>query len=214
MFRRYEDLNQTWELIKQQVRSGNLGATQAKASTMVRTETSGVNGVICVYTTKEDIDEVGLKLMKLIPDNKLNYKTNAATERNLYIVYGATKTTYKTLLRNDGEPIFLFDKKYGKWIIQCERHNVDSMYQNIRKAAEVGALGDVWGVEVYRDRDVANISVFTTEEDVEKVGYNIIAMVKCNINFKTTNLCAGVLKRICLGWNRGRPTIRYSEEYI
>ena len=212
VFRKYEDLNQTWELIKEQVRSGKLGASLANTSTMVKTETSGEDGVICVFTTKEDMDEVGLKLLKLIPDEEIRYKTNSATDRNIYIVYGARKATYKTLHRNgDGEPIFSFDKRYGKWIIQCTKHNVDSMYQSIRKAAEEGALGDVWGVEVYRDSDVANISVFTTEEDVYKVGYNISEMVKCNIRFKTTNLCAGELKRICLWWNQGSP---YSEEYI
>ena len=45
---------------------------------------------------------------------------------------------------------------------------MDSMYQSIRKAAEEGALGDVRGVKVYQHetRNVANISVFTTEEDV------------------------------------------------
>ena len=142
---------------------GKLGASLANTSTMVKTETSGENGVICMClcTTKEDMDEVGLKLMKLIPDEEIRYKTNSATDRNIYIVYGACKATYKTLRRNgDGDPIFDFDKRYSKWIIQCTKHNVDSMYQSIRKAVEEGALGDVWGVEVYRDSDVANMSTY------------------------------------------------------
>ena len=96
-------------LIKEQVRSGNLGATAANTctSTMFRTNTSGENGVICVFTTNEDMDEVGLKLMKLIPDEEIRYKTNSATNRKVHIVYGARKATYKTLRRNgDGDTIF------------------------------------------------------------------------------------------------------------
>ena len=73
VFRTHKDINQTWELIKEQVRSGKLGASLANTSTMVKTETSGEDGVICVFTTKEDMDEVGLKLMKLIPDEEIRY---------------------------------------------------------------------------------------------------------------------------------------------
>ena len=130
-----------------------------------------------MYTTKEDMDEVGLKLMKLIPDEKLYYKTDAATLRKLYkymYMVPHARHTKPSFGMMENQFFVLHDKRYGKWIIQCTKHNVESMYQSIRKAAEEGVLGDVLGVKVYRDRDVANISVFTTEEDIEKVGYNVI----------------------------------------
>lgn len=91
VFRKHEELDETWQLIKTHVRSGYLGKQCADCSTMVRTETSGTKGVICVFTSKEDIDEIGLKLIKLVLDKKLLYKTNAATMRNLYAVYGVRK---------------------------------------------------------------------------------------------------------------------------
>lgn len=57
VFRKHEELDETWQLIKTHVRSGYLGKQCADCSTMVRTETSGTKGVICVFTSKEDIFE-------------------------------------------------------------------------------------------------------------------------------------------------------------
>lgn len=213
VFRKHEELDETWQLIKTHVRSGYLGKHIAKCLTMVRTETSGTNGVICVFTSKDDIDEIGLKLIKLVLDKKLVYKTNAATTRNLYTVYGVRKTTYKTLFWNDGDPQFDFDPLYGKWTICCKRkENPDLMLQKVREAVDDGAQ-----VREYRSDAkqyaYAHIAVFTTEEDVDKVGYNLIKVVKRDITFKTTNPCGGPHEKIHLRWNKGNPYAeRFTEE--
>lgn len=216
VFRNYTELDSVWQLIKEHVFNGDLGAKAAKCSTMLKTETrfDDITGVICVYTAKEDIDQVGLKLIRLVGDEKLHYKTDAASLRNVYRIYGAPKTTYKTLLWNNGDPKFIFDNRYGKWFIKCTRHdNLDSMWQRIRQAAEDGVLGDVYSVQVFRSSadNVSNISVGTTEEDVEKVGDNLITIVKRDIHFKTTNMCAGMQKKIHFQWNEGKPQFTCKE---
>ena len=146
VFQDNTEMDETWQLIKEHICNGGLGATLADSSTMVESKTSLNNnrGVICVFTTKEDIDELGLKLIKLVRAEKLWYKTNAATLHNVFIKY-ARKASYKILRWNNGDPKIIFEKQYGK----CD--NFDSMLKSIQQASEDGVLGDVPSVHFFRE---------------------------------------------------------------
>lgn len=84
------------------------------------------------------------------------------------------------------------------------------MLQKVQEAVDDGAQ-----VCEYRSdaKQYAHIAVFTTEEDVDKVGYNLIKVVKRDIAFKTTNPCGGLHEKIRLRWNKGNPYAeRFTEE--
>ena len=87
--------------------SGHLGAVAAKVSTGLPNPTASDSEtkVICVYTTQEDMDEVGLKLIWIVKET-IRYKTDMATRQGLYRVRGYKKTTCRTLKWNSGDPIF------------------------------------------------------------------------------------------------------------
>ena len=68
IFKHISCIDQVWGTISQAVVSGELGATAAKVSTMkVNPNSSDPNiKVICVYTTAEDRNEVGMKLIPYV----------------------------------------------------------------------------------------------------------------------------------------------------
>lgn len=109
VFYDYDDLYKSWRNIQQRVLSGQLGATAARCSTMLKDETSSCHsgGVIEVFTTKEDMDKVGMKLIFVdVVRHGIKYKTNEATEKGLYRAKGEEKTAYRVLRWNDGKPCF------------------------------------------------------------------------------------------------------------
>ena len=106
VFRPVSQIDETWEKIRRQVESGELGATGAKVSTMMGNPTAkNPSKVICVYTTKEDMDEVGLKLIQVV-QNIIRYKTDQATLAGEYSWSTKGKVTCRTLEWNGGNPIF------------------------------------------------------------------------------------------------------------
>ena len=58
VFKPVSEIYEMWEKIRKLVESGELGATHAKVATMKENRNAGnsKNKVICVYTTKEDVD--------------------------------------------------------------------------------------------------------------------------------------------------------------
>ena len=77
VFRNLDRLDETWRQIREAV---ELGATSAKSSTAA-IKTGGVSqrqGVICIYTSEETMDEVGLKLIYMVKHD-IRYKTDEAT---------------------------------------------------------------------------------------------------------------------------------------
>ena len=107
VFKHKSKIDETWETVRQAVASGELGATGAKVSTMKPNPTANNPdvSVICVYTTREDVDEVGLKLIQLVRQ-KISYKTDEATLTGRYTVFGHAKVTCRTLQWNKGNPVF------------------------------------------------------------------------------------------------------------
>lgn len=107
IFKHKSAIDKTWETVRRAVASGELGATGAKVSTM-RDNSNAWNPdmkVICVYTTAEDVDAVGLKLIPLVRQT-IRYKTDEATLAGVYANRGFTKTTCRTLEWNNGSPKF------------------------------------------------------------------------------------------------------------
>ena len=109
VFKHVSKIDATWKEVSEAVGSGELGATGAKVSTMRKSELASDQNVkvICVYTTREDIDEVGLKLIRLSTVRQtIRYKTDEATLSGVYRCTGFKKTTIRVLQWNNGEPYF------------------------------------------------------------------------------------------------------------
>ena len=101
-------------MIWKAVASGELGATGTKCSTAMDNPSSypmdSSEGVICVYTSKETMDEVGFKLVHMVKQD-IRYKTDEATLQGKYIATGYKKVTIKTIFWNDGEPAFTWKRR-------------------------------------------------------------------------------------------------------
>lgn len=112
VFRKRSELDETWHMIKQCVASGELGAIAAKSSTALENPNAlhKDTGVICVFTTEEDADVVGLNLVHMLKHD-IRYKTDMATYSGMYVNRGVTKTTCKTIYWNDGNPSFTKSRK-------------------------------------------------------------------------------------------------------
>ena len=98
-------MDKLWEDVSARVISGELLSPAAKVSTMIdhKPTSTGKDMVICVYTTKEDIDVVGMQLVHVVKQT-IRYKTDAATRAGVYVAHGHKKTTIKTINWNKGEP--------------------------------------------------------------------------------------------------------------
>ncbi len=107
VFKHKSKIDETWEIVRQAVASGELGATGAKVSTMKPNPNASNPDikVICVYTISNDVDEVGLKLIQLVRQ-RISYKTDEATLAGIYAIRGHTKITCRTLEWNKGNPVF------------------------------------------------------------------------------------------------------------
>lgn len=107
VFEHVSKIDEVWETIRLGVESGELMATGAKVSTMKPNPNSrdSKTKVICVYTTKEDMDDVGLKLIQLVC-HTIKYKTDEATVSGHYTCHGHGKVTCRTLEWNSGNPVF------------------------------------------------------------------------------------------------------------
>ena len=107
IFKNIAEIDQVWEEVKKQVESGDLLATGAKVSTM-KDNPNAQNPdqkVICVYTTYEDIDEVGMKLVQVVRQT-IRYKSDEATLAGLYANRGCKKVTMRTINWKDGKASF------------------------------------------------------------------------------------------------------------
>ena len=107
VFKHVSVIDKNWDIVSKAVASGELGATGCKVSTRKKSPNSADDDmhVICVYTTKEDMDEVGMKLIPFVKQT-IRYKTDEATLTNKYTCHGDGKVTCRTLEWNSGRPRF------------------------------------------------------------------------------------------------------------
>jgi len=117
VFKALNKLDETWHTIRKAEESGELGSTGAKCSTAREKPTRcSRDGVICVYTSEETVDEVGLKLIYIVKHD-IRYKTDEATLQGVYASKGHKNVALKTIYWNDGEPSFVrksVKKQHGK----------------------------------------------------------------------------------------------------
>ena len=105
------ELDEMWHTIVQCVENGEFGegCTGAKCSTTRENPDEAPvgsrNGVICVYTTTEAMDGVGLLLIQKVRQT-IRYKTDETTLAGRYAYKGHGKVTVRTLYWNDGQPSF------------------------------------------------------------------------------------------------------------
>ena len=109
VFKHITVIDKHWENIRRAVESGELGAIRAKVRTMAD-PVNPTNGdremkVICVHTTKEKMDDVGMKLIQLVKQT-ISYKTDEASRSGKYTCLGDGKVTCRTLSWNNGRPEF------------------------------------------------------------------------------------------------------------
>ena len=108
VFKHISVIDKNWDIVSGAVASGELGAISCKVSTRKRSPISSKDEdmhVICVYTTKDDMDEVGMKLIQLVKQT-IRYKTDEATLSNKYTSHGHGKVTCRTIDWNSGHPKF------------------------------------------------------------------------------------------------------------
>jgi hypothetical protein len=105
VFASVDKTTEIWRAISSVVASGALGSEQAKVSTKSHPEYNGKNHVICVYTAKARMDEVGLQLIQIVKQN-LHYKTDAATSQGTYSNNTTGKISVRDLYWNKASPVF------------------------------------------------------------------------------------------------------------
>jgi hypothetical protein len=105
------ELDKIWHVIRQCVETKEFGdgCTAAKCSTAIENPdeapVGSPKGVICVYTTRKAINDVGLLLIEKVRET-IRYKTDETTLRGLYAFKGHGRVTMRTLYWNDGKPSF------------------------------------------------------------------------------------------------------------
>ena len=116
IFRPYTELDETWHMIRREVEAGVLveKSLAADCTTMVYDPTSHgpgpvVSGVICVYSTEQNADDVGFILISLAKHD-IKYKTEEATNNLKYAWRLQDKSVcLKTLYWNHGKPSFVLE---------------------------------------------------------------------------------------------------------
>ena len=107
IFSNPNNIDATWNNICLLVKSGDLHAHSAKVATAFNVSQQQYKShVICVYSSHERVEEVGLKLIQVVQRN-LNYKTDEATHAGLYASTAqGQRVSSRNLYWNGGNPTF------------------------------------------------------------------------------------------------------------
>jgi hypothetical protein len=104
-----DNTSELWRAISSAVASGALGSPQAKVSTKSHAESNrngkDVKHVICVYTTKASMDEVGIRLIHITKQRFLCYKTDESTGQGRYS-NNSEGISVRQLYWNKARPVF------------------------------------------------------------------------------------------------------------
>ena len=118
VFRPFTQLDETWHTIRREVEAGVLAEkTLAAVTTTLFYQPSAhgpgphVSGVICVYTTEQDVEEIGFILINLVKHD-IKFKTEEATNNREYAWRLENKSIcLKTLYWNDGKPSSVLERE-------------------------------------------------------------------------------------------------------
>ena len=152
VFRGYTHLDETWRMIRNAIETDQLSecTTEAKSTTLFYNPSCGgpgptTGGVICVYTTEENVDEAGHVLINMLKHD-IKYKTEKATLDGAYAWRnGGQSVCMKTLYWNDGNPSYELQGKpcYGP---DQPQGVIDQWHLNIVTApTSIMSTGEVYG---------------------------------------------------------------------
>ena len=122
------------------------------------------------------------------------------------------------------------EEAFGKWLVFKQLEELDETWHMIRKAVESGKL-DSTGAKCstakpdpssyLMDSNKGVICVYTSEEMMDKVGFDLVKMVKQDIRYKTDEATLQGLYRArgytnmslqTIYWNDGDPYLKKYEE--
>ena len=170
VFRHFDELDRYWDMIRTAIFNYDMeGCTHAFCSTMRYNPTvcgpgPDKSGVICVYTTKYDIDAIGFKLIE-IAQQDIKYKLDDDSRDFRYVHVGSGKVSIKTIHWNDGNPSFdcvgrlcpgtSYNKQdlwhlnvvdapepfatrsiYGRWVLPLEYEEMTGLWHYLKKLIE------------------------------------------------------------------------------
>ena len=148
IFRNCEDYNETWRVIREEVRSGNLGATGVFCTTKRYDPSSSgggpdTSGVMCVCAKEEDHIDVGMRLVKLKAiQHDIKYKTfEKSTNWEFVHIPGINhRVTSLTIFWNNGDP----------YASEEPRPETVLCPAPCRRKFEYNVEADIWKVHIVR----------------------------------------------------------------
>ena len=111
VFRHFDEIDQYWDMIRTAIFNYDMeGCKSAYCSTMKYDPTlhgpgPDTVGVICVYTSKYDIDAIGFRLIE-IAQQDIKYKLDDDSRDYRYVHAGSGHVSMKTIFWNNGKPSF------------------------------------------------------------------------------------------------------------
>jgi len=217
VFKHYDELDETWRLIRTAVLEQKLSScVKAKCSTLKYNPSTGgpgpkTNGVICVYTGENDMDDIGFKLIEIIKQS-ITYKLDEFTRAGIYSHQGA-KTSTKTLYWNEGKPSFEGKRSFrrsgvvdrwqinvvrapeplrseticGRWIVYLPTGVMTAHWHMLKK--DVESKDSNFGVIKMEcpkasKKNPPCFLFFTSKERKDKVGETLSSIFDCKIEYK------------------------------
>ena len=168
VFNHYDKIDETWMIIRTAILNYDMqGCAYASCSTMrynptVRGPGPDKAGVICVHTSKYDIDAIGFRLIE-IAQQDIKYKLGDDSRDNRYVHAGSGPVSIKTIYWNDGNPSFecvgkpchgtSYDKQdqwhlnvvdvpfatqsiHGRWVLPLKYKEMTGLWHYLKKLIE------------------------------------------------------------------------------
>ena len=170
VFNHYDKIDETWMIIRTAILNYDMqGCAYASCSTMrydptVRGPGPDKIGVICVHTSKYDIDAIGFRLIE-ITQQDIKYKLDDESRDNHYVHAGSGQVSMKTIYWNNGKPSFdclekpcrgtSYDKQdlwhlnvvnapkpfatrsiYGRWVLPLKYKEMTGLWHYLKKLIE------------------------------------------------------------------------------
>lgn len=166
VFKHYDEIDQTWKNIQTAILSDDMqGCVYAKCSTMMYSPScSGPGpdtcGVICVYTSQNNMDDIGFRLIEIVKQD-IKYKLDEATLDYKYVHAGSGKVTIKTIFWNNGMPSFVCEDTcygtsyfrediwhlnvvtapepqcvHGRWVLPLEYQELTELWHTLKKVIQ------------------------------------------------------------------------------
>lgn len=192
IFRNFEDLNETWCVVREAVLSGELGATGALCGTLrYRPLRHGAGPVtnqrMSVFTQEDDYLQVGMKLVRLETiQHDIKYKTQEASRKGDFAHISGVNhpITCMTIYWNSGDPYASIKPRPGTVLCPppCQDKydpEKDIWKINIVKGSDQDPCHGKWVVvSNYRSDSETNIESVWHElkAKIESGELNIIAM--------------------------------------